>query len=173
MIWKMPNQVFEDVAAIQMGTWSLAGDGNPEDLIGKRVTANLFSVLGVTAALGRDFRADDDLPGSPHVTISELMDSGCGGLAVIRRIVGKEITLNFEKCTVVGVMNARCNFPTAKPNSGFPRDLQTEQLTNHGKSSIASGRQAQTRRAAQDCERRSRHHCGTVGKREFRSRTRK
>src|SRR5271163_3889351 len=44
--WKARNQVFEDVAAIADASLNLTGNGNPEDLIGKRVTANLFSVLG-------------------------------------------------------------------------------------------------------------------------------
>src|SRR5277367_5296696 len=45
--WKSRNQVFEDVAAYSFGgSFDLIGDGNPEELAGKSVTANLFSVLG-------------------------------------------------------------------------------------------------------------------------------
>jgi len=129
--WRARNQVFEDVAAIANASLNLTGDGNPEDLIGKRVTANLFSVLGVTPALGRDFRADDDLPGSPHVAILSY------GLWLRRfggdpQIVGKEITLNFEKCTVVGVMKRGVQFPDRETELWVPTRFTTEQLTNHG-----------------------------------------
>src|SRR5579863_8791019 len=56
--WKSRNQVFEDLAAISDGSFNLTGSGNPENLIGKWVTANLFSVLGVNPAIGRDFRPE-------------------------------------------------------------------------------------------------------------------
>jgi putative ABC transport system permease protein len=129
--WKSRNQVFEDVAAIANASLNLTGDGNPEDLIGKRVTANLFSVLGVTPALGRDFRADDDLSGSPHVAILSY------GLWLRRfggdpHVVGKEITLNFEKCTVVGVMKRGVQFPDRETELWVPTRFTTGQLTNHG-----------------------------------------
>jgi len=129
--WKARNQVFEDVAAIANASLNLTGDGNPEDLIGKRVTANLFSVLGVTPALGRDFRAEDDLPGSPHVAILShgLWLRRFGGDP---QIVGKEITLNFEKCTVVGVMKSGVQFPDRETEIWVPTRFTTEQLTNHG-----------------------------------------
>ena len=129
--WKSRNQVFEDVAAIADTSLNLTGDGNPEDLIGKRVTANLFSVLGVTPALGRDFRADDDLPGSPHVAILShgLWLRRFGGDP---QVVGKEITLNFEKCTVVGVMKRGVQFPDRETELWVPTRFTTEQLTNHG-----------------------------------------
>src|ERR1700722_4495870 len=98
--WKSRNQVFEDVAALPYGGYfNLTGDGTPEQLAGKKVTANLFSVLGVSPALGRDFRPEDDVPGAPHVAILShgLWLRRFGGDA---QVVGKEISLNYEKCTV-------------------------------------------------------------------------
>jgi predicted permease len=129
--WKSRNEVFDDVSAIAGASLNLTGDGNPEDLIGKRVRANLFSVLGVTPALGRDFRPDDDLPGSPHVAILShgLWLRRFGGDA---EIVGKEITLNFEKCTVVGVMKRVVQFPDRETELWVPSRFTTEQLANHG-----------------------------------------
>jgi MacB-like periplasmic core domain len=57
--WKSRNQVFEDIAATSFGgSFNLTGEGLPEKLTGRSVTANLFSVLGVTPELGRDFRSD-------------------------------------------------------------------------------------------------------------------
>src|SRR6266481_3400306 len=68
--WKSRNQVFDDMAAVSFGgSFTLIGEGNPEELRGRGATANLFSVLGVSPALGRDFRPDDDDPGAPHVAI--------------------------------------------------------------------------------------------------------
>jgi putative ABC transport system permease protein len=102
--WRTRNQVFDDVAATGFGgSFNLTGEGLPEKLTGREVTANLFSVLGVTPELGRDFRPEDDVPGATPVTILSR------GLWLRRfggdpQILGKEISLNYEKCTVIGVM---------------------------------------------------------------------
>src|SRR6476661_6894807 len=51
--WRSRNHVFEDVAALPYGGYfNLTGAGTPEQLVGTKVTANLFSVLGVRPALG-------------------------------------------------------------------------------------------------------------------------
>jgi putative ABC transport system permease protein len=129
--WKSRNQVFADVAAISDGSFNLTGSGNPENLIGKWVTANLFSVLGVSPALGRDFRPEDDVPGAPGVTILSY------GLWLRRfgsdpEIVGQEILLNNEKCTVIGVMKRGVQFPDRETELWVPSRFTTAQLTNHG-----------------------------------------
>src|ERR1700682_5984655 len=67
--WKARNHVFEDTAALLFHTLNLTGDGTPEQLNGTAVSSNLFSVLGVSPALGRDFRSEDNLHGSARVTI--------------------------------------------------------------------------------------------------------
>jgi hypothetical protein len=58
--WKSRNRVFEDMAALPYGGYfNLTGNGTPEQLAGKKVTANLFSLLGVSPAFGRDFRPEE------------------------------------------------------------------------------------------------------------------
>lgn len=130
--WKSRNQVFEDVAALPYGgSFNLTGEGIPEELSGKRVTANIFSVLGVRPALGRDFRPEDDVPGAPHVAILSH------GLWVRRfgadpQIVGKQISLNYEKCTIIGVMSRGVQFPDRETELWVPARFTKEQLANHG-----------------------------------------
>jgi putative ABC transport system permease protein len=127
--WKSRNQVFEDVAAISDGSFNLTGSGNPENLIGKWATANLFSVLGVSPALGRDFRPEDDVPGAPAVALLShgLWLRRFGGDP---RIVGKEILLNNEKCTVIGVMKRGAQFPDRETDLWVPSRFTTAQLAN-------------------------------------------
>ena len=127
--WKSRNQVFEDVAAISDGSFNLTGSGNPENLIGKWATANLFSVLGVSPALGRDFRPEDDVPGAPAVALLShgLWLRRFGGDP---RIVGKEISLNNEKCTVIGVMKRGAQFPDRETDLWVPSRFTTAQLAN-------------------------------------------
>jgi MacB-like periplasmic core domain len=130
--WKLRNQVFENMAALPYGGFfNLTGDGNPEELAGKRITANLFSLLGVSPALGRDFRPEDDLPGAPHVAILSY------GLWLRRfggnpQIVGKEILLNYEKCTVIGVMKRGLQFPDRETELWVPAQFSKEDLADHG-----------------------------------------
>ena len=51
------NQSFTDMAATGFAFANLTGDGAPEVVLGRRVTANFFSVLGVQPVLGRAFTA--------------------------------------------------------------------------------------------------------------------
>jgi putative ABC transport system permease protein len=129
--WKSRNQVFEDVAAISGASLNLTGSGNPEDLLGKWATANLFSILGVIPALGRDFRPEDDIPGAPHVAILShgLWLRRFGGDP---QIIGKEISLNYETYMVIGVMKRGMQFPDRETELWAPARFTTQQLTNHG-----------------------------------------
>ena len=45
--WKNQNTVFEDVAAFGASTLTLTGDGEPEQLVGSRVSSGYFAVVGV------------------------------------------------------------------------------------------------------------------------------
>src|SRR5687768_15315213 len=53
--WKEQNQVFTDVAASRNASFTLTGRGDPEAVVGRAVSANLFPVLGVAPVLGRVF----------------------------------------------------------------------------------------------------------------------
>ena len=101
-----------DVAAFvaPSGGFALAGAGDPERIFGSSVTANLFDVLGVPPAMGRGFLAEDARPGAPGVVV--LSD------ALWRRrfgadpsIVGREVTIDAQPQTVVGVMPPGFRFP--------------------------------------------------------------
>jgi predicted permease len=114
------NQVFERIAAYRSAGFTLTTGAEPKQLIGVRVTASLFPLLGVSAALGRTFlAAEDGAAGARVVVLSH-------GLwhrrwAADPTLVGKTITLNEESFTVVGVM---------PPGFQFPPQSQTELWTN-------------------------------------------
>ncbi len=83
---------------------ALMGLAEPERLSGDRVSAGYFRALGV-APVGRDFTAADDQVGAPRVAI--LSD----GLARRRfgsplRVLGRQVTLDGDSYTVIGVMPA-------------------------------------------------------------------
>src|SRR5262249_22227055 len=67
--WKEQAHSFRDLAAFAKSGYNLAGDDNPERVLGARVSANLFAVLGVEPILGRSFIADEDQPGRDFVVM--------------------------------------------------------------------------------------------------------
>src|SRR5271168_4689182 len=43
--WKEQSQSFEEMALLEVGTGTLTGDGEPEQVVGLRVTTNFLSML--------------------------------------------------------------------------------------------------------------------------------
>jgi hypothetical protein len=71
--WRDTNRSFTGMAATGFAFANVTGDGAPELVIGRRVTANFFSVLGVQPVLGRVFTAADDTSGARIVVISHAL----------------------------------------------------------------------------------------------------
>jgi putative ABC transport system permease protein len=101
--WQERSRGFSDIAAVSSGSATLSGDGSPEWLDTAAVSARLFPLLEVRAALGRTFSAEEDRPGGAHVVV--LSDG------LWRRrfgadpgILGRRIQLDSETYSVVGVM---------------------------------------------------------------------
>ncbi len=99
------NEVFSGLLA-QGGTTSLNLNtgGEPELVVGELVTANFFSVLGVTPAMGRAFLPEEDRqPGAHPVAVISYgfwqRRFGSDG-----DIVGKTVQLNGLSFTIIGVM---------------------------------------------------------------------
>src|SRR5271170_5350816 len=55
--WKEQSQSFDEMTLLEVGTGTLTGDGEPEQVIGLRVTTNFLSMLGARTVLGRGFTA--------------------------------------------------------------------------------------------------------------------
>ena len=95
---------FTMIAAYTGGeTVNMTIDGQPGRYEGVFATADLFRILGVEPALGRNFRAVDDRPGAEKVAIISyaLWQRDFGGTA---DIVGRVVRLNGASATIVGVM---------------------------------------------------------------------
>lgn len=100
--WRRLNTVFTDLACSQPGNALLSGDGEPEEVRARKVTWNLWSVLGVQPALGRVFTQDEDEKGARVVVVSHgLWQRRFGGAS---DILGRKISINDEAYEVVGVM---------------------------------------------------------------------
>ena len=128
--WKAQQSVFEDMAVFNWTQLNLTGDGEPEKVPSYGVTANAFPLLGVLPAIGRNFTADEDKPGGAKVAILShgLWQQRYGGE---RSILGRQIVLNGEKHTVIGVMPADFQFRTTSAAIWIPAALTKEQLADH------------------------------------------
>jgi putative ABC transport system permease protein len=105
--WKEQNQVFSDMAVFFDRSLNLTSDGEPEEVPVQIATINLFSVLGTNPALGRTFTEEDARAGlarpSAVVISYGLWQRRYGS---DKQIVGRQITLNNQPVTVIGVMPA-------------------------------------------------------------------
>ena len=67
--WQSRNQSMEAMAAFSSSSLTLTGSGEPEQLIGARVSEAYFSTLGVQPALGRPFLPEEYKSGRGQVVI--------------------------------------------------------------------------------------------------------
>jgi len=127
--WRNQNQVFEGMAAFTPTSFNLTGSGDPERLIGRRVSASLFPLLGVDPRLGRVFTAEEDQPNSERVVLLSyrLWQRRFGGDA---GIVGKTLTLDGKGYRVVGVMPSRFQFPTVFDDVWVPIAFSPREAAN-------------------------------------------
>lgn len=111
--WQRHISSFKGMAATRPITLNLTGRGTPEQIDAALVSANLFSVLGVTPRLGRTFAEGDDHAGQDRVAI--LSDSlWRRRFQADSNLVGKTITLDGAAHIVVGVLPPSFRFP--RPN---------------------------------------------------------
>jgi putative ABC transport system permease protein len=108
--WQARSRSFDGMAAIADVSYNLTGGGEPERLEASLTTANLFSLLGTRALLGRTFSADDDVATSvPVVVIDErLWLRRFGGDP---EVVGQSIVLDGTSHTAIGVVASDFRFP--------------------------------------------------------------
>ena len=99
--------------SVSAATWAkvsgrvLTGFGPARDVLTIPASASFFETLGVTAALGRTFRAEDEGHGCSIVVSHKFWTTR---LHADASIIGKSLTLDQTPCTVLGVMPERFSF---------------------------------------------------------------
>ena len=129
--WKNQSQSFADMAASAETSFNITGDGEPERVAAFAVTANFFPLFGVQPLLGRNFLPEEDRPGASKVTLlsHSLWQSRYGG---DKQILNRDILLNGEKHTVVGVMPPGFQFIESEVRVWVPIAFEPEDLANRG-----------------------------------------
>ena len=108
--WRSQQTSFEDLAAFYRGTVYLSGSQRPIRYDGAFVSVSTFRLLRVHASLGRTFVNGEDHPDAePVLLIShEVWQNDFDGET---EILGREVRINGEPGTIVGVMPERFRFP--------------------------------------------------------------
>src|SRR5688572_15464217 len=101
--WQKRQTSFMSLAAWRGLTANLTGIEQPRRLNVRHVTRELFSTLGVSPILGRDFTADDDRPGVPRTALVShtFWQRELGGTP---DALGRQIMLDEVPVTVIGVL---------------------------------------------------------------------
>ncbi len=143
-------QSLGSVAALDLRDYNLTGVGTPEKIGAAGATGNLFSVLGVRPVFGRTFSTAEDARGArarvaiiSHALWTRRFGADPG-------IVGRDVPLNGEPHTIIGVMPPRFSFPFREVEIWVPMAFTGEQLANRGGHYLwVVGRLAPTRTLAE------------------------
>ena len=116
-----------DSALYTDASFNLVDAGAPERLSGLRATPSLFSTLGVDAALGRVFGADDAVEGREHVVVlsNALWNNRFNADP---QVVGRDLRLDGEDYRVIGVLPRGFMFPRADVGAIVPFAFTQDQL---------------------------------------------
>lgn len=127
--WRSQNRSFDGMAAFMGGIFgdvALTGAGDPEQIHGAQVSANLFRVLRVGPRLGSDFQDKDDESGAHVAVISDSLwrrhFSGASD------VIGRGITLSGIGYTIIGVMPPSFAFPTSATDVWTPLAMNTPRM---------------------------------------------
>ena len=138
--WQRDNTVFEGMSICFNDTGILTGGAAPEQIAIQDVSPNLFTLLGVNAAIGRAFvPAQDGKDGGDQVAILSY------GLWQRRygadpNIFGSTIMVDDKPRTVIGVMPGgfqffvkQGSFYQKPPEMWIPMNLTGERAASHGR----------------------------------------
>jgi putative ABC transport system permease protein len=108
--WVDQTKTLDQISAYTFTNLNLSGVGEPARLGAVRSSANLFSLVGAAPLLGRLFLPEEDKEGANRVVIlgHALWQSRFGSDSAI---IGRSLTLDNQKHTVVGVMPSGFQFP--------------------------------------------------------------
>jgi putative ABC transport system permease protein len=131
--WREQNQIFEDFAAYTAALFELVERDGTRKVDGAEVSGEFFSMLKVSAYLGRTItKADEQQYTEPVAVISH--DFWQNHFGQDQEILGSSITLKDEVYTIVGVLPRGFHYPESIGNARIWTLLSPsgEKLTNRG-----------------------------------------
>jgi len=127
--WKRRSTSFSDINSWSGGSYNVATRERPEQIDGSPRTPGFFKMEGMPMLMGRDFLPEEGEPGRDHVVIfSNRMWRR--HFAADPDIIGKEIRMNGEAYTVVGVLPPGM-YDRLPMELWVPLAFEPEQTSNH------------------------------------------
>jgi putative ABC transport system permease protein len=126
--WRRRSTSFQDMNAWTSAWFNVATNDRPELVQAARCTPGLLAMQGMPLFLGRNFLPEEGEPGRDHVVIlsnrawSKYFNSN-------RELVGKEIRMNGEPYTVVGILLPGM-YDRFNSQMWVPLSLRPEEITH-------------------------------------------
>jgi putative ABC transport system permease protein len=135
--WKAAATSFEVMAAYAPWSTSMVGQGEPIQVEGANLAADLLPMLGVAPALGRSFTVDDERSATPGVVILGygLWRSRFGGRL---DAIGEKVLLDGDPHTIIGVMPPEFSFPQRTSQIWRPLRFRPVDLANRNNNYLAA-----------------------------------
>jgi predicted permease len=129
--WRAQNTTFDSMVAVRsLESFNFTGEGEPERLQGRLVSAEFFSTLGIQPLLGRGFLAEED---RQEATPAAVLSYGLWQrrFGADPGIIGKQITLNNQSFTIIGITPVDFQYE-AQADVTVPIGLQAERYKARG-----------------------------------------
>src|SRR5690349_18348128 len=130
--WQRRSTSFQGIGTWTGASFNVSTDDRPEQVPGSRRTPGFFTFEGLPLLLGRDFLPEEGQPGRDHVVILSHR-LWANHFNSNRDLIGKDIRMNGEPYTVVGVlppdMHDRFNSQVWVPLSYRPDEIAHDSNT--------------------------------------------
>jgi predicted permease len=137
MLRDLPDRLVDPLAGYTVEPVTLSGVGDPERIAAEVVTPDYFRLLGVSATVGRTFSPDEGDATSPPtvVVIGDGLWSGRFGRDP--GVLGREIYVNGNAVTIVGIMPRGFRGVTGRGRLWLPMAaagvlMDAWRISNHG-----------------------------------------
>jgi putative ABC transport system permease protein len=115
------TELFDAVEAYQFGAATLTGAGDPEQVSVAAISPGLFAIFPAAPRLGRIFVASDATSGERVILISDRVWQKRFGRDPA--VLGRDLMLDGQKHTVVGVLPSRFKFPESAVEAWRPLNV--------------------------------------------------
>jgi putative ABC transport system permease protein len=117
--WSRDQKSFAAFGIYRSGTANLTGGDRPDRVSVAWGSSTMFTAAGIEPRLGRRFTAQEDIPGAPRVAVisERLWQNRLGSEPAV---LGRDIVLNGDRYSVIGVMPSGMRFPSRTTDVWLP-----------------------------------------------------
>jgi putative ABC transport system permease protein len=138
--WRDRNNIFEELVAWSNWDYSVGGTNRAEEVLGTRVSAAFFRMVGVKPYLGRAFSTGEEEVGRDHLVVLSY-GFWQRHFAAARDVIGKNLTIDGKPFVIVGVLPAAFRFlPTRHVDLWMPFAFTSSDLKRDNHSIAVWGR---------------------------------